>query len=409
MTTSSNPWLVPSIHDFWFLRCPECPFETKEVEFFEGHAIENHSASLSLFVKAVKEETLDKNYEVEEHNQDYIESYDFRQGSTETLFVPSNPPEVQIKEENISDDEHEHKESVHENCITPPHNQTSEAVPEDEDNAKQNLLDDTRGSYEPQFDDYLCHNCKAICSSFKDLQKHIASCSTKKSTKQSNLAIAKRAKKSAFKKQTAKKLNKVAVPRVPTGQQTGIVTLPGGQQVRQQINAQPVPANAAVSSAGGHHIRVSAPGIQTRPPLAGVRNVVSMVNSPKRVVAVPRVSAPIVVTHSQVPARMPSQQPIILRSGQQTGIVALPGGQQVRQQVNTLPVIVNATVSSAGGHHIRHSAPEIQTRQQLAGGHNVVTNQSEPQISVPLQVLKSSLQAGKFFCQFFVLFFWFIC
>ena len=411
MTTSSNPWLVASVHDFWFLRCPECPFETKEEEFFEEHAIENHPASLALFVKTVKEEALEKNYELEEHNQDYIESYDFRQGSTETLFVSSNPPEVQIKEENISDDEHEHKESVHENCITPPHNQTSEAVAEDEDNAKQNLLDDTRGSYEPQFDDdftetwtkkeeakkqknsdYLCYNCKAICCSFKDLQKHIESCSTKKSTKQSNLAIAKMAKNSCFKKQTAKKSNKVAVPmvpRVPTGQQAGIVSLPRGQQVRQQINAQPVPANAAVSSAGGHHIRVSAPGIQTRPPLAGVRNVVSMVNSPKRMVAVPRVSTPIVVTHSQVPARMPSQQAIILRSGQQTGIVALPGGQQGRQQVNTPPVLVNATVSSAG----------IQTKPPLAGGHNVVFNQSGTQISVPLQVLKSILQAGKFFCQ----------
>ena len=54
--------------------------------------------------------------------------------------------------------------------------------------------------------DYLCYNCKAICCSFKDLQKHIESCSTKKSTKQSNLAIAKMAKNSCFKKQTAKKL-----------------------------------------------------------------------------------------------------------------------------------------------------------------------------------------------------------
>ena len=114
MTTSSNPWLVPSVNDFWFLRCPECPFETKGEEFFEEHAVENHPASLALFVKTVKEETLDKNHELEEHNQDYIESYDFHQGSTETLFVSTISPEVQIKEENISDDEHEHKESVHE-------------------------------------------------------------------------------------------------------------------------------------------------------------------------------------------------------------------------------------------------------------------------------------------------------
>ena len=94
--------------------------------------------------------------------------------------------------------------------------------------------------------------------------------------------------------------------------------------------------------------------------------------------------------------RMPSQQAIILRPGQQTGIVTLPGGQQVRQQVNTRPVLVNAAVSSAGGHHIRVSAPGIQTRPPLAGGRNVVINQSGSQISVPLHALQS-MQAGKFF------------
>ena len=304
--------------------------------------------------------------------------------------------------------------------VTPPHNQTSEAAPEDEDNAMQNLLDDTR--FLTQFDnefndltetrtkkgkaekkknsDYLCYNCEAGFSSLKDLRQHKISCSTIKSTKQSNHAI---------KKQTAKKSKKVVVPcvsapmvvtqsQVPMGQQTGLVTLPGGQQVRQQINAQPVLVNAAVSSAGGHYIRVSAPGIQTRPPLAGVRNVVS-----KRVVAVPRVSAPIV----------PSQQAIILRSGQQTGIVALPEGQQVRQKVNTPPVIVNATVSSAGGHHIRQSAPGIQTRPLLAGGPIVPINHLGSRFLVPLHALKKgsrfsaplhalkNMQTGKFFCQFF--------
>ena len=100
--------------------------------------------------------------------------------------------------------------------------------------------------------------------------------------------------------------------------------------------------------------------------------------------------------------RMPSQQAIILRPGQQTGIVTLPGGQQVRQQVNTRPVLVNAAVSSAGGHHIRVSAPGIQTRPPLAGGRNVVINQSGSQISVPLHALQS-MQAGKFFFGFFLL------
>ena len=94
--------------------------------------------------------------------------------------------------------------------------------------------------------------------------------------------------------------------------------------------------------------------------------------------------------------RMPSQQAIILRPGQQTGIVTLPGGQAVRQQV-TRPVLVNAAVSSGTvGPHIRVSAPGIQTRPPLAGGRNVVINQSGSQISVPLHALQS-MQAGMYF------------
>ena len=121
------------------------------------------------------------------------------------------------------------------------------------------------------------------------------------------------------------------------------------------------------------------------PTASTTTSIVSTVNSQHRVVASPRVSAPMVVTQSRVP------------TVQQTGIVSLPGGQQV----NTPPVLVNTAMSSAGGHHIRHSAPRIQTRPPLAGGHNVVINQSGSQISVPLQVLKTLLQAGKFFCQVF--------
>ena len=44
-----NPWHVDSIQSFWFLRCPECPFDTKEEYMFQDHAIENHPASFSLF------------------------------------------------------------------------------------------------------------------------------------------------------------------------------------------------------------------------------------------------------------------------------------------------------------------------------------------------------------------------
>ena len=85
--------------------------------------------------------------------------------------------------------------------------------------------------------------------------------------------------------------------------------------------------------------------------------------------------------------RMPSQQAIILRPGQQTGIVTLPGGQPVRQ-----PVLVNASAANAAG--IRVQAPGVQTRPAVGANRNVVINQSGSQISVPLHALQS-MQAGK--------------
>ena len=88
---SYNPWMVNSVHDFWFLKCPECSFDSKEEESFQAHALEEHPLSFTLFGKTVKEEAFDNNYEFAENNQDYPEAYE-NQGS----FV-----DVQIKEEFI--------------------------------------------------------------------------------------------------------------------------------------------------------------------------------------------------------------------------------------------------------------------------------------------------------------------
>ena len=56
---SYNPWSVSSVHDFWFLRCPECSFDSKEEESFQAHALEKHPLSFALFGKTVKEEAFD--------------------------------------------------------------------------------------------------------------------------------------------------------------------------------------------------------------------------------------------------------------------------------------------------------------------------------------------------------------
>jgi KRAB domain-containing zinc finger protein len=93
---SYNPWSVNSVHDFWFLRCPECPFDSKDEVHFQAHAIEKHPASLTLFGKSVKTENFDNDYEFVEYKNE---------AATEPLFSP----EVHIKEEFIENDSIEHK------------------------------------------------------------------------------------------------------------------------------------------------------------------------------------------------------------------------------------------------------------------------------------------------------------
>ena len=50
---SDNPWHVDSIQTFWFLKCPECNFDSKKEEIFQDHAIENHPKSWELFSKTL--------------------------------------------------------------------------------------------------------------------------------------------------------------------------------------------------------------------------------------------------------------------------------------------------------------------------------------------------------------------
>ena len=77
---NQNPWQANSIQDFWFLKCPECSFETKDEKTFQAHAVENHPASLDFFIKIVKEETPDENFAGNNY-EDMIKS--------ENIFVDS--------------------------------------------------------------------------------------------------------------------------------------------------------------------------------------------------------------------------------------------------------------------------------------------------------------------------------
>lgn len=84
-----NPWLVDSIKDFWFLNCPECNFKAKEEEYFQKHAIEEHSFCSVLF----------KNSNVIEMDPLMFSStvkYDFESGSD--LNASKQKEEISIQE-----------------------------------------------------------------------------------------------------------------------------------------------------------------------------------------------------------------------------------------------------------------------------------------------------------------------
>jgi hypothetical protein len=58
---SDNPWQVESIDAFYFLKCPECSFDTKDQDFFEIHATENHPLSFTFFGNHYKVPEFDEN------------------------------------------------------------------------------------------------------------------------------------------------------------------------------------------------------------------------------------------------------------------------------------------------------------------------------------------------------------
>ena len=56
---SDNPWQVESIDAFYYLKCPECSFDTVDQDFFEFHATENHPLSFMFFGQICKETEFD--------------------------------------------------------------------------------------------------------------------------------------------------------------------------------------------------------------------------------------------------------------------------------------------------------------------------------------------------------------
>ena len=64
-TMDTNPWQVDSIQEFYFLKCPECAFDTKEENYFHEHALQNHPLSI-VFFGTKSEELFEAKFEIPE-------------------------------------------------------------------------------------------------------------------------------------------------------------------------------------------------------------------------------------------------------------------------------------------------------------------------------------------------------
>ena len=134
-----NPWAVESLQAFYFLKCPECDFNTKEGNSFENHATENHPLSFVLFDKKYVEEdfdTIDIKEEPLSHSDIQI-SYQDQKSYTHNQFSPLS----YVTEDNsILDVPELKKEPTDECCIV-------------ENQSRNNEIDINTSETEPYFTD----------------------------------------------------------------------------------------------------------------------------------------------------------------------------------------------------------------------------------------------------------------
>ena len=120
-----NPWEVDSLQDFSFLKCPECTFDTQELENFEHHALENHPLSFVFFGETfLKEENFESDERYSEDCKDpLITNGETKDQSDITpsenlALTPISPKLTNLKEDLIDDKSkfklEKHVELIHE-------------------------------------------------------------------------------------------------------------------------------------------------------------------------------------------------------------------------------------------------------------------------------------------------------
>ena len=88
-----NPWQVESIQAFYFLKCPECSFDTQDENCFQDHALENQPLSWTCALFEIKSnEDIVENSTYQEHDEDSLVSAENRNS-------PSQNSTIDIREE----------------------------------------------------------------------------------------------------------------------------------------------------------------------------------------------------------------------------------------------------------------------------------------------------------------------
>ena len=179
-----NPWAVQSLQSFYFLKCPECDFDTKEENSFENHATENHPLSFVLFDKKYVPEdfnTIDIKEESLSHfdtriSHDYKKSFTPDQLSPLSYSIEDNSmlDVPDLKKELIDVDQNELKDNRNDNNSSEMKSYSS-----DDSITGNNLEEDPLTSYmvtvHEEKKQYICVICRKTFGNDGILQAHISS------------------------------------------------------------------------------------------------------------------------------------------------------------------------------------------------------------------------------------------
>ena len=167
-----NPWQVESIQAFYYLKCPECEYNTTDEINFEDHAVGNHPLSRILFSEQIvkkghfKEEFDNEN--VKEEPVSYPDEMEnctnFESSSTDLVPGPENYPEVLMTESyenkgfDITDDSFDNVyELDNEQFIT--------------DEQYQNSLKSDKSVKKPE--KFVCNECGSLFKLQRSLKRHL--------------------------------------------------------------------------------------------------------------------------------------------------------------------------------------------------------------------------------------------